>query len=704
MKNQFDWQTGEHDQQETKEYHDSFHSFRRKPSCLTFTFLVVLVVISALVWLVNNTQSEAVASVNEDVLLTFELQQQAIEENDEELFSAILSSNDPSWKRDQEELFAANLIDDRKALGLFGVSTPINRRTLVFSPDLQKAELSFVRDYTVLSSEETSEVELLQHQFFHLENGRWMRSPADHSFWGPWSKVDGKYVEITYPERDVKFVQALVEVVDSYLENLCYKVEGENYFGEYFCEGNLPWQIRVRTDDRALLDFAQSAAVKSSKFDYELPSPSLVGAPLTSKDLDVYLDLYTEFLFPTMGNVILTTVTRPEQFVYALCFKHSSGPRKLFRYDWRFRSWQPELPVQTFNYLSALPDDSMIMVAEGETITTIGEDTNSSLSEKIITRHLKIPMLNSQTLLGWVKRSKSPYFLLMSLSSRVESPRYAALDLQICEQGICYPEKLPGFPIPSPMSDATLYINGSDIFLSTGSEKIEKLVGKGFSPFWIDGETFGFVRFHGDMATNIMTQVVIQHLSNGQLQVLVDGHALASEEKTPWAEDLFIHEVIPKPMDSNKLLITGTGVRDYSGYYFIFSLDISDLQNVNAFPKLQLEISRRGSLVGVPGLLAPTGFPMILVSPNGRWLAMAELNSQDTWTILIHDLLKGRTVEVIKDIPAVPGNLPMLDWSADGQWLLIADREFLHLIAPEYEYQDRIAHDFDACSHIVWAG
>jgi hypothetical protein len=52
----------------------------------------------------------------------------------------------------------------------------------------------------------------------------------------------------------------------------------------------------------------------------------------------------------------------------------------------------------------------------------------------------------------------------------------------------------------------------------------------------------------------------------------------------------------------------------------------------------------------------------------------------------------------------MPGNYPLLDWSSDGQWLLVADRQFLHLIAPTYEMEELIAHDFDACSHIIWAG
>jgi hypothetical protein len=82
------------------------------------------------------------------------------------------------------------------------------------------------------------------------------------------------------------------------------------------------------------------------------------------------------------------------------------------------------------------------------------------------------------------------------------------------------------------------------------------------------------------------------------------------------------------------------------------------------------------------------------------------LNSEEreTWTILVHDLAAGTTTEVSNSVPAMPGNYPLLDWSSDGQWLLVADRQFLHLIAPTYGMEELIAHDFDACSHIIWAG
>ena len=706
MKTHFDWQTEERDQQEEKELLVIVPPSRRKPGCVVLTLIIMLGVLSLFIWLVNDTQSKAVAGVQEDVLRAFELQQQAVDEDDMELFSAMLSSNDPDWKWDQMRLFSENLVDDRRDLGLIGVSTPINQGKFDLSPDLQVAELTFVRNYTFLKgSQENPEIELLHHQFFVLENGRWMRSPADAAFWGAWNKINGSYVELTYSERDSEFAKPLVEVIDSYVENLCKNVGTDNYFGEVFCEGGLSWQIKLGTDDQTLLDFFDATAVISSNFDFELPSPTLVGIPLNEKDLDFYLDFYSEPIFQKMEDALLSTVPIPDQYNYALCFTHASGERNLYRFDWRFRSWEPMMSKQTFQFLSALPDDSRILLVEDEYLTMSGGDSDPSFLETMTVRHEHTYSSNSQSLLGWVETVGPPFLLFMSFPSEATLPSYEALDVEACDKMICLPEELPGFPIPSTLSDASLFVNGSDIFLNTRDENSERLVGKGFSPFWVDSNTFGFVRFQRDIDTNITTQVVLSDLSGGKLQVLVDGHDLATDGRLPLSDVLYINEVIPNPVDANKLLIVATGVRAYSGNYFIFSLDISNRQNENIKNTLELEIARQGSIVGIPGLLSPTGFPMMLISPNGRWIAFIELNSQDrdTWTIFVHDLLTGVTEEIRKDVPALPGNLPLLDWSDDGQWLITADRDSLLLVAPGYEYQDSIEHDFDACSQIVWA-
>ena len=104
-------------------------------------------------------------------------------------------------------------------------------------------------------------------------------------------------------------------------------------------------------------------------------------------------------------------------------------------------------------------------------------------------------------------------------------------------------------------------------------------------------------------------------------------------------------------------------------------------------------------------MLTPTGLPPFLPSSNGRWLVLTELQGhhKNAWTILIHDLQQGTVRQLADSVPAIPGNFPLLDWSADGEWLLIADRESVRLIAPELDQEVIIPHDFESCSAVLWS-
>jgi hypothetical protein len=706
MKAHFDWQTEESSPQGDAEFTGNFSASRRTIGCLTFTIILIVIIISAFIWLVNDTQSNAVASVKEDVLLAFELRQQAAGVGDGELFSALLSSKDTAWKRDQERLFASNLINDRIAIGLTANSPTQDHFTLDLSPDLQQAELSFVQEYRiveVLSSDQ--EIELLRSLTFHLEDGRWKYAPPDLAFWGPWKEEEGEFISIAYPARDTEFAAPLVDLIDSHLKDLCAKVREENQFGKVFCQGNKPWRIRLHTEEETLLNLADASKVGSSQFDFELPTPTIVGVPLNEKDLEVYLELYTKSILQRMESALLTTAPFPDQHIYALCFQHPLSGQHLYRFDWRLRSWQSVLPQKKFQYLSALPDDSAIMMAEDDTITMIYGNTVGDSTDQNVIWEGNAHSLNLKILLGWIETVDTPYFLLMALPSADNLPDYSALDVLSCNSQSCLAKDLPGFPIPSVLSDASLFVDGSIIVLDPGGGEGMQSLGDGFSPFWINGQTFGYVRFQGDVKSGITTQVVLGDLVTRELRTVVDGFDLSSKTPSSQADGLYIHDVIPNPADSNHLLISSTGIREYSGNYFIFSLDISKNLSEAAQNGLKLEVTRKSSLAGVPGLLSPTGFPTFLPSQNGRWLAITELNSLDreNWTVLIHDLHTGISSEVVKNVLALPGTFPIMDWSRDGEWLMIADREYLHLIAPGNDYEEFIAHDFDACSTVVWA-
>ncbi|MFN2280039.1 MAG: hypothetical protein ACK2UR_20660 [Candidatus Promineifilaceae bacterium] len=704
MKTRFEWQSDDQgDFVEATPDEGARPSWRRR-GCLASLLALTAVCATLFAWQLNRKQSEAVASVKEEVILAYDLQQRAVESRDLELFSSLLSGSDLEWKRSQERLLETDLYNGRGALNLTGIPRSRTRLSLDLSPNLQQAEMVYVQEYEYSEGPGGAADLALRHTvFFRLEDGRWKQTAADRAYWGASDKEEGALAELTFPERDARLARELFARLEHHLEQVCAEAGDEQYYGSAFCTGVDPLRINLSTDDRSLLNHTGPPFAATSAFDYELPAPSLVGIPRDEGDIELYLDLYTRSVFQHMDRQLLSTVPYPDQDIYALCFKHPLNGRHLYRYDWQSRTWQPVLAAQAFEYLSALPDRSAIMLAGHNVLTLIDVDQQTASAEQTAVWQGNLPEVSSQSLVGWVGSGPASFQLVQQAANNGTLPDYSALDPDECVAHGCSLAALPGFPTAPEQGDAVLFQIGSEIVLESAALNVRRNLGAGFSPFWIDEETFGFVRFSGNADTAINTEVVQGSINGGGLKHLFDGTDLTREAGILFESVLFINEVLPNPVDPDRLLVSSTGIRDYAGRYFLFSADVSD---PTAEAEIRLEVARNGSQGGVPGLLTPTGPPLFLFSSNGRWLAMTELNSEEreTWTILVHDLAAGTTTEVSNSVPAMPGNYPLLDWSSDGQWLLVADRQFLHLIAPTYEMEELIAHDFDACSHIIWAG
>jgi hypothetical protein len=197
------------------------------------------------------------------------------------------------------------------------------------------------------------------------------------------------------------------------------------------------------------------------------------------------------------------------------------------------------------------------------------------------------------------------------------------------------------------------------------------------------------------------TQIVLGGVAALDLAVILEGNDLGAAMEVARPGELFVDFVMPNPGVPGQLLISATGIRASAGEYFIFSLDSTE-DRTAATPVLQLQ--RSGAPGGLAGVMTPTGLPPFLVSANGRWLVMTELvgHHKETWTILLHDLQQGETRQLADTVPAMPGYFPILDWSADGEWLLVADRQALRLLAPALAFEMAVPHEFDACTAVFW--
>ncbi len=696
MKARFEWQTDEDDPLDQSDDTQAAASPRKKLGCTAAIILVSVVTIFLLTWSIKRRQSNTLGKIREEIILAFELQQTALMKNDSELFRLTLSSSDTLWRQEQKRLFDEGLFYG----GLADGAEPL----LTLSPDLRTAELTYTRSYpSEVGVTGFSDIELLHTATYRLEEKRWLQSAPEASFWGAWQDLDGSLITITTPERDVELAKRLLMELDFAIRSMCAGVEAENIYGVALCEEQLPLRVLLNNDVKTLYTLTGEPVTPDDEYDYELPAPTLVGLPIDEKDYETYFKVYTRPLLHRLEMILQASAPFPSQNIYALCFNHPLEGRHLYRYDRRLNAWEAVMPQKTFRYMSVFPDDSAVMLFDGTTVNVLNSRNDAQFQSPGGIWQRGLPADTSQNLIGWIS-GVAPYHLAKQTSADGGTSSYSVLDLTECDRNDCYFTDLPGFPNWERSSGISLYQIGSNIYLGTRNGETIRQVGRGFNPFWMDDSTFGYVRFTGERDYGISSELVLGNPDNEDIRILFDGDDLARAAGISEEHVLFINDVVYDPSIPNSLLLSATGIREHSGYYFIFVADLTGWQN-NIQPNLKLAVRRHAAQGSVPGLLTPTGLPPFLVSSSGRWLVMTELHGQDqeSWTILIHDLQSGESVELNDSVPAMPGNYPLLDWSEDGQWLLVADRGFLHLIAPQYDYQESIAHSFDACSHIAWA-
>jgi Tol biopolymer transport system component len=95
-------------------------------------------------------------------------------------------------------------------------------------------------------------------------------------------------------------------------------------------------------------------------------------------------------------------------------------------------------------------------------------------------------------------------------------------------------------------------------------------------------------------------------------------------------------------------------------------------------------------------------------SPDGRYLVVTgpedgrQLFYEQRNDIYLYDL----TTNQIQTFAGTNPGFALAntyDWSADGQWLVIAqESQTMALVAPAYDYLQLIPHNLGACSNVVW--
>ncbi|KPK05191.1 MAG: hypothetical protein AMJ56_16255, partial [Anaerolineae bacterium SG8_19] len=92
---------------------------------------------------------EAEADQGTDVLSSYQLIQDAIDQKDDELFRTMLSGRNLEWAMSQQALFSRGLINDKRPLGLNPLFEEIEIMDVELGSSFQSAEVIVEHRYTV---------------------------------------------------------------------------------------------------------------------------------------------------------------------------------------------------------------------------------------------------------------------------------------------------------------------------------------------------------------------------------------------------------------------------------------------------------------------------------------------------------------------------------------------------------------------------
>lgn len=284
----FDWQTEEEvDWEDSDQPQKEPEKPRRRRSWGVGLLLVLSVTaVSFLIYQVVQRVSTATEAVEDDLLASVTVIQDAAVDGDRMLFSAFLSGRDREWSDANEQLVVDERFLQRPAFGLQWMAvepeTAVISTTL--SPDLRSAEVLLKYDYELdVGNGLTDTIELRQTAVYRMGADRWLLAPPEPEFWGETKTVEAGALTVIYPQRDEAVVRELAADWSSAWAGTCA------LFGDA-CDRDYRLTIELSTDPASFID-------ENDEYDptavLQLPTPSLVGLPT---DRDGYGALYRGYL------------------------------------------------------------------------------------------------------------------------------------------------------------------------------------------------------------------------------------------------------------------------------------------------------------------------------------------------------------------------------------------------------------------------
>jgi hypothetical protein len=389
---------------------------------------------------------------------------------------------------------------------------------------------------------------------------------------------------------------------------------------------------------------------------------------------------------------------------------------QLLRYDVATDEWTPLYDVQGFLWMTPLPDRETLLLQEF-----------SAAGESWQTRYWR----DGEVAIAYMEEDSTAWAI--SLGQSDPTGRWLALyrysrdggelveplliDLATCDE-TCASESDLGLPLWSPDGEWRLYtgrgdifpgsviiVNGRHILLDTTDPFVVQAitvvssdqspvttpsVDRGYSPFWLDERTYGYIRRLPGLTATVAgsDEIVLASVDDPTARTILTSTSLL--ELLPddnRMRQLNLAYVVPQPGQPDKLIIAARDSISEDAFVFLH-----DRATKQTELRLTLAADFNHSL----------GF-----SPDGRYLVLTgtgyQPNDPDSnlAPLLLHDIAANRTIPLLARLPYFLPSV-VYDWTSDGLLAVALDENLIGLIDPDSGGVRLLGHNRGVCTSVAW--
>jgi hypothetical protein len=680
------------------------------PYRLYLVISIIILLIGGLAYWQLSRRVQATAAYLEAQLFTsLKLLQQAASSQDSELFNTLLSVRDGGWASAQQAMLHDEQLWGRRRLGLRWQAAANYTTTIQLAPDLTQAEALLQQSYTVQRVQGVTEtVVLSQTAVFRPGQERWLLSAPDRDFWGETQTIETEHLAVIFPARDRPTIRRLLPALEAIIEVACQEVTSTA------CSSVVQIPVLFDTRPQSLYELNYPAEYPELG-QVILPTPTLLGLPGSEVGVQLLAQSYAAYIvssaLPTISDwqgerpiIYQTTVEKQlNQWGLQEPALTSDNYESLVNAPVTLQEISLLWPTDAFhslelrNHARALVE---FLVGRGATAV----DLQNSISNPNFWQWANLSANDPAVEQAWLQflydhspfASQPPPLPLPELDIRLVcagdnlyrydwSAGFWQDEMQShhsdnCGEVTCALQDLPGWPVWSPDGRSTLIMQENlsnllvpqetQLWRGDGDGQIIAEIGTGYAPFWLDGQTYGYVR----VGANGHGEIVTAAVNDDAPQLLLTIEGLFGRLPGPDSPlPAFIANVQVNPANPGTLLIT--------------------ILRENDTILVHIERGDRRVLI-VNDASVFTAF-----SPNGRMIILDKPLDQTGRRVLT---LTHNLTEFGQQIVPTNGNSINYDWTADSRWLLISYPGFLKLVTPGRNYFQLVPHEFGTCERVEW--